>query len=77
MIVTIERYQDIVRQCRPLVESFQLPNIEFCEQCQLDFDALTSICNQLYIRQTKKLLPFIEQDLPRIKQVSVSYLKYY
>jgi hypothetical protein len=70
MIVAVERYHEILRLCRPLVESFRLPNIEICEKCQLDYDALTSICNQLYIRQTKKLLPFIEQDLQRIRQVS-------
>jgi hypothetical protein len=71
MIVPVARYNEILRECRLLVESFRLPTIEFCEQCQLDFDALTSISNQLYIRQTKKLLPFIEQDLQRIAQVSV------
>jgi hypothetical protein len=69
MIVTVSEYDEIVKRCRILIETFELPSTALCEAFHLDYDALLCICNQLYIRQTKKFLPSIEQDLQRIAQV--------
>lgn len=69
MILTIYEYNEIVNDCRILIDKFQLPNLNICEKFQIEYDAMSSICNQIYIRQTKRITPLIEQDLPRISQV--------
>jgi hypothetical protein len=69
MILTVSEYNEIVKRCRGLIDTFELPSNDLCDDFHLDFDALMSICNQLQIRQTKKLLPSIEHDLQRIGQV--------
>ncbi len=69
MIIRIEEYHEIIRHCKLLIESFELPSLSLCDDLQMDYDSLVSICNQLHVKQTKKLLPLIEQDLHRIAQV--------
>ncbi len=71
MIISVEEYYEILKHCKGLVESFQLPDLTLCDRLNVEYDSLVSICSQLHVKQTKKLLPLIEQNLERIAQVKL------
>ena len=80
MILTLNEYNKILQDCEELIERYELPSVNLCEKYEIDYDTLLSLCSQLHIKQIKKYLYHIEQDLTRINEVrntlSFSFSKY-
>ena len=69
MILTLNEYNKILQDCEELIERYELPSVNLCEKYEIDYDTLLSLCSQLHIKQIKKYLYHIGQDLTRINEV--------